>query len=154
MKSSIYFLIISGALILIFFGSFLLFRNQTKAQSKIKIGGQIIQVEIADSAEKMTKGLSNRENLPENFGMLFVFNEPGYYAFWMRDMRFSLDFVWILNNQIVELDENIAPADFQPPKTLIPQNKINRVLEIKAGMTQKAKIKVGDKIEYSWDIAQ
>ncbi|MBU4141500.1 DUF192 domain-containing protein, partial [Patescibacteria group bacterium] len=66
---------------------------------EIKIGGKIIKVEIADMPEKQAKGLSGRKFLAENHGMLFVFTSPDHYSFWMKDMNFSLDFIWISGSE-------------------------------------------------------
>jgi hypothetical protein len=109
---------------------------------------RIFKVEIADTDEKRMQGLSGRESLPENQGMLFVFDVSDYHTFWMKDMNFSLDFIWISRNQIVEISRNIKPEDYQPPKTLVPGNKIDKVLEVNAGFAEKIGIKEGDKLEF------
>ncbi len=113
-----------------------------------KINGHIINVEIADTIEKQTKGLSGRRSLPENQGMLFVFNTPGYYSFWMKDMNFGLDFIWINGDKIVEITENIKPEDYEPPKLLVSKNKIDKVLEVNAGIAEKLGIEEGDRLEF------
>jgi hypothetical protein len=114
----------------------------------LRINGQTINVEIADTLEKQEKGLSGRQSLGENQGMLFVFQTSGYYSFWMKDMNFGLDFVWISGNEIVEIIRNVKPEDFQPPNYLGSKNKIDKVLEINAGVADKLGIKEGDKIEF------
>jgi len=114
---------------------------------EIKINGCIINVEIADTAAKRAKGLSGRKSLAENSGMFFVFNRPDYYSFWMKDMNFSLDFIWINGNEIVEITRNVKPEDYQPPNSLVPKNKIDKVLEVNAGVAQQNGIQEGDKLE-------
>lgn len=111
---------------------------------EIKINGKIIKVEIADIQEKRIQGLSGRQSLPENQGMLFVFNTSDHYSFWMKDMNFDLDFVWIKGDEVVEITRNVRPEDYQPPKSLSSKNKINKVLELNAGVAEKLNIKVGD----------
>lgn len=123
---------------------------------EIKIGDKIINVEIADTVEKRSKGLSGRKSMPENQGMLFVFPAPDYYSFWMKNMNFGLDFIWIKGNEIMEITKNVKPEDYQsastqrgePPKSLVPKNKIDKVLEVNAGMAEKMGIQEGDKVEF------
>lgn len=112
----------------------------------LKINQTNILVEIAETPIKKAKGLSNRNFLPENQGMLFIYKKPDNYSFWMKGMKFPLDFVWIRNNQIVEITRNVRPEDYQPPKVLIPKEKVDMVLEINAGLVEKLKIEVGKKI--------
>lgn len=114
---------------------------------EIKINGKIINVEVADTPEKQTKGLSDRQSLAENSGMLFVFSEQDYHAFWMKDMNFSLDFIWISGNEITEITKNVRPEDYQLPKTLMPKDKFDKVLEVNADVADRLNIKAGDKIE-------
>ena len=103
-----------------------------------------IIAEISDNPFKKTKGLSGRDFLPENQGMLFVYNKEDYYSFWMKNMNFPLDFIWINNNRVVEITENVLPKDYQPPKILRPSQKVNMVLEVNAGFAKKNNIKTGD----------
>lgn len=115
---------------------------------EMKINGKIIKVEIADTLEKQEKGLSGRKFMPESQGMLFVFPDPDYYSFWMKDMNFSLDFIWINDNKIVEITKNVKLDDYQPPRVLVPKNKVDKVLEINAGMADKMEIREGDMLEF------
>src|SRR3989344_8044864 len=75
----------------------------------LSIGGKVtIKVEVADTPEKTTLGLSYRESLPENFGMLFIFSEPHIPTFWMKEMNFPLDMIWIReDNTIVDITQNV-----------------------------------------------
>lgn len=110
--------------------------------------GEVFKAEIADTDKKRIRGLSGRESLPENQGMLFVFDTPNYYTFWMKEMNFSLDFIWIRGNKVIEITKNVKSEDYQPPKILVPKNKIDRVLEVNAGFAEKAGIKEGDMLEF------
>jgi len=114
---------------------------------EIKIGGKIIKVEIADMPEKQAKGLSGRKFLAENHGMLFVFTSPDHYSFWMKDMNFSLDFIWISGSEIIEITRNVKPEDYQPPRSFTSKNKIDKVLEINAGTAEKLGIEIENNIK-------
>lgn len=122
--------------------------NSTMEYKNIKINGYIINAEIADTLEKQEKGLSGRQTLPEGQGMLFVFGTSGHYSFWMKDMNFSLDFIWISGNEIVEIIKNVQPEGDQPQRILIPKNKIDKVLEVSAGVTDRMGVQEGDKVEF------
>ena len=74
-----------------------IFPYETNGFSKktIHIGRVPIAVAIADTLEKRTQGLSGRESLSANEGLLFVFSTSGAYGIWMKDMRFPIDIIWI-----------------------------------------------------------
>src|SRR3989344_7332267 len=61
----------------------------------VKIAGQEVKVELALTPEEQTQGFSGRSGLGENEGMLFVFDTPGKYGFWMKDMLFPIDIIWL-----------------------------------------------------------
>lgn len=140
---------IKGFILLILIVAFIfsykiIFSSKFKA---IKINNIEILVEIADTSLKQAKGLSNRNFLKENRGMLFIFEKPNYYSFWMKEMNFPIDIIWIDENwQIVDITENILPQIF--PKTFQPERLVKYVLEVKAGFVQKNKIKIGDKVNF------
>jgi uncharacterized membrane protein (UPF0127 family) len=112
----------------------------------VTIGSAEVQVEIADTQAARIQGLSGRECLPENHGMLFVFDGPDRYAFWMKDTLMPLDFLWIRQGAVVQITENVQPADFQPPRTLSPRRPVDEVMELKAGTVKNLGIEVGDRM--------
>lgn len=61
----------------------------------VLIGGKKIRVDIADTVVTRTQGLSGRTSLAETDGMLFVFENADRYGFWMKDMNFAIDIIWI-----------------------------------------------------------
>jgi uncharacterized membrane protein (UPF0127 family) len=73
------------------------------------IAGVRLSVEVADTPAERGRGLSGREMLPENSGMLFVFDTPGRYGFWMYGMKFPLDIIWIDERlRVVYFVENVT----------------------------------------------
>lgn len=139
-------LIIVTIILLIKF--FVLKSNSSDGLSKIKINDHEILVEIADTPDKRAQGLSGRKNLPPNQGMLFVFEAPGRHRFWMKEMLFPLDFIWLKENRVVEVTANVKLEDYQPPKTLVPQFPVDHVLEVSSGTIEKLKIKIGDSVQF------
>ncbi|PIU42642.1 MAG: hypothetical protein CO034_01020 [Parcubacteria group bacterium CG_4_9_14_0_2_um_filter_35_11] len=123
-------------------------RYSGSSLKSIKINDIEILVEIADTPEKRAKGLSDRQSLPENQGMLFLFDKPDFHSFWMKDTLIPLDFIWIRDDKVVGITQNIKPEGYQPPHVLTPEEKINAVLEVNAGFVKKSNLKVGDKISF------
>lgn len=118
----------------------------------IQINDIKIPVEVANTKELQAKGLSDRESLDAGSGMLFDFGStPVNAAFWMKDMHFSLDMIWIAGDKIVKIDPDIPyPAAGTPDSQLplyTPQTLINYVLEVNAGFAASNNIKVGDQVQ-------
>jgi uncharacterized membrane protein (UPF0127 family) len=100
-------------------------------------------VEIADTDAERTLGLSGRESLAENNGLLFVFETEGYHGIWMKEMNFPIDIAWLdKNKKIIHLEHNVAPETY--PKVFNPPTPDLFVLETNAGFFQKFDIKAGD----------
>ena len=113
---------------------------------RLRIGNAAISSEVADTPAEQVKGLSYRESMARDHGMLFRFSTPGSYDFWMKDTNFPLDFVWIRDNRVVGITENALPED--PPRTIYsPPTQIDSMLEINAGVAREAGIKIGDTVE-------
>ncbi|MBI3232412.1 MAG: DUF192 domain-containing protein [Candidatus Doudnabacteria bacterium] len=118
----------------------------------IAIGNKKIFVEVANTNEKKTQGLSGRKKLTDNQGMLFDFARinnarPG---FWMKEMNFDLDLVWIKDEKIIGITPDVprpsSPGDKLP--LYYPPAPIDAVLEVNAGWSEKNKIEVGDEVRY------
>ena len=105
-------------------------------------------VELADTAVKRAQGLSGRDSLPENRGMLFIFPEETLPTFWMKDMKFSLDFIWVRGAKVVTLHPNVPSPEATATDLALysPSEPIHFVLEVNAGFIAKHHIAVGDSI--------
>src|SRR6476469_7434794 len=98
----------------------------------VTIGTKMISVRVADTDETRMKGLSGTSSLGDNEGMLFVFATPGRWGMWMKDMKYSLDMVWIDGDKkIVSKAENVTPDTY--PKVFLPDKDALYVLELPAG---------------------
>lgn len=104
--------------------------------------------DIADTDAKRSQGLSGRASLPENAGMLFVFDTPAQYSFWMHGMLFPLDFLWIRDEKIIEISQNVPyPEAGEDPQTITPKMPVDMVLEMNAGWAERNNILVGMAID-------
>ena len=116
----------------------------------IKIGQAAVSVEIADTPEKRTSGLSGRTALLPNAGMLFVFDNEDYHTFWMKDMNFPLDLIWIGSDmKVVDMFKNATP-DTYPKYAFKPDQPAKYVLEINTGWLERNKINLGDEVVFSF----
>ncbi|RJO59573.1 DUF192 domain-containing protein [Candidatus Parcubacteria bacterium] len=118
--------------------------------AKVEIRNQVTKVEVARSDSAKAKGLSRRKKLPYDKGMLFLFDEPGYYEFWMKDMFIPLDIVWISGDKIVEITRSVLPPvkDAEPAKVK-PSRQADKVLEVYAGTASQWQ--VGDFARINFD---
>lgn len=118
------------------------------------IGGVELEVEVVATPARRTRGLSGRESLPSMTGMLFVFESGSASAFWMRDMRFALDFVWIGDRcAVVDTTLNVPPPLPGTPDSSLPTyasaSPAAYTLEINAGEVERLGIRVGDRMRFS-----
>ena len=145
--------IIFGLIILLFIVVILIsFRNnQTLNNQKIiKIGTNEYTVEIADTEVLRSQGLSGRTSMAKNQGMLFVFTQPSYQYFWMKEMNFPLDFVWINDNIVVDITQNVLipiNGDLNSLTSFTAKSPFDKVLELNAGTISSDNIKIGDIIK-------
>lgn len=113
----------------------------------------VINIEIADTKEKRSKGLGGRQSLATDSGMLFIFDRTDKYTFWMKGLSFPLDFIWIKDGEVVEISPDIPPPesgqkDEDLPK-YTPTVGVNKVLEVNDGFSKAHNVKVGDTVELS-----
>lgn len=116
---------------------------------KININGQEYKIEVVSTPAKLSKGLSDRENIAENEAMLFLFGDKDFRSFWMKDMNFPIDLLWIDGNLIVGWEENMDPQIGDPETSLKKYRSlqpVDKVLELPAGAIKKLDIKRGQNI--------
>jgi len=113
------------------------------------INNHTFKLEIAKTPKEKEIGLSAKKTLEKDFGLLFPFEKPGYYSFWMKSMQFPIDIIFIKNNRIVTIHK-----DVKPPKGLNENLSIynssepaDTVLEINAGLSEKYNFKENDLVE-------
>lgn len=93
------------------------------------------KIQIADTPEKRTQGLMFISQMPEDEGMLFIFEESGGYSFWMKNTLIPLDIIWFDENMnIVFEKENAEPCKTEPCEVFTPNKPARYVLEVNAGM--------------------
>jgi len=123
------------------------------AQAKfIKItlpDGFQVTAELAVTEEQRQRGLMFREQMKEDQGMLFIFETEDIYAFWMKNMRFSLDLLWLdSERRIVHVEENVPPCATEPCPSYEPSRPARYVLELVNGSVKKHNLRLGDRLEF------
>jgi len=112
------------------------------------IGGKRINLEIVTTTQAMAIGLSNRDYLDADKGMLFIYNKRIMPGFWMKDMRFPIDIIWISGDRIVGAQENAPVTTTGPLPVYYPSEPVSLVLEVNAGFVEANDIKAGDRVNF------
>lgn len=118
--------------------------RQSLSEPRVTIGEASFVVSVADTEEARHQGLSNTPSLPAGTGKLFVFEQSARYSFWMKDMNYPIDIIWLAGDKrVVHIEENVAP-DTYPEQSFKPASVARYVLEVNAGVSSQEGIKVGD----------
>jgi len=133
-------------LLVLLFGVF-----QKKKQGQVRFNDYCFEVEIAQNLAQRTKGLMFREKLEENQGMLFVFSSEKQHSFWMKNVSFPLDIIWLNENkEVVFLSPNNQPCNTLKCVTIKPSENSKYVLEINGGMVDDIGLKIGDQLIFKY----
>lgn len=127
-------------------GDFFLFKKDPTAT----INSHTFKLRVADSQKDREIGLSETESLAENQGMIFIFDKPDYYSFWMKNMKFPIDIIFINKDNIVMIQNNVQPPTTPTESPIIysPTKPSDKVLEIQAGLSKKYNFKKGNMVKY------
>lgn len=120
--------------------------KEVHAQFQTVAGSPAFVLEVADTPAKIATGLMYRRELPENRGMLFIFNKDGHHRFWMKNTDIPLDLVFLdAQWQVVGVLENLQPHDLT--ERTVPT--VHRyVVELNAGTVRRWLIQPGDRLHY------
>lgn len=110
---------------------------------------QSVTAELAVTDEERQLGLMHRQEILADQGMLFIFKEEGTYSFWMKNMKFSLDILWLdRGKRIVHIERNVPPCEREPCPSYPPRLPAMYVLELKAGSVDEHQLKLFDRIDF------
>jgi uncharacterized membrane protein (UPF0127 family) len=138
------FLVVAGAIVLTRpQNTSLVTGSMPDGGKTVQLAGQTISVTEASDDTTREKGLGGRASLAENEGMLFIFPQDGIYPFWMKDMRFSIDILWLSDDgRIVYAVQDVSPDTY--PNAFTPTSVARFVLELQAGWMAAHGVSVGD----------
>ena len=122
--------------------------------SAVMIGDAVFPAELAVTSPERTKGLSDRDGLEPGTGMLFIFEDREASSFWMRKMRFPLDFVWISEDcHVVDITSNVPFSKPDTPTSSLPSYRPSTAaaynFEINAGEASEFGIRVDDAVRFT-----
>ena len=114
--------------------------------TKARGGTVTFTVEVATDPKTQRDGLMYRKTLPEQTGMLFIFEGEVEHFFWMKNTLLPLDMIFIRADGIIHhIHEKAIPLDETP---ISSQGKVMAVLEINGGEAEKLGLKPGDRVNY------
>ncbi len=106
-----------------------------------------VTVDIADTEISRHRGLGGQRDLCDHCGMLFLFDESKKRSFWMKDMFFDIDIIWIQDDHIVGI-ERAVPYKGKEKEVVVSPHLVNKVLEMPAGTVDRHAIYIGQKVKY------
>jgi uncharacterized membrane protein (UPF0127 family) len=126
--------------------------GQTAKDKFVKVyfpDGFSATAELAVSDEERAQGLMFREKLNEDQAMLFLFEVEEVHSFWMKNMRFAIDILWLdSQKKIVHLESRVPPCAKDPCPTYVPASPASFVLEVQAGFAEKHGLRLYDRIDF------
>ncbi len=121
---------------------------QEKPQ-QVCIKNTCINIEVADTESSRLQGLMFRQSLDQDSGMLFIFEQAGRTGFWLKNVRFALDLIWInQDKKIVDIQTNARPCQTEDCLIYYPVKDASFGLEVNAGFVARHKIRVGDRVDF------
>jgi uncharacterized protein len=113
----------------------------------LRVGDERFALQVANTEREREQGLGGRNSLARNAGMLFSFPDSGAHCFWMKDMKFPLDMVWLNSDkQVVHIAQNVSPQTY--PHTFCSSTPARYVVELNAGMVSSVDIHEGGKLHF------
>ncbi|MDR2709005.1 MAG: DUF192 domain-containing protein [Elusimicrobiota bacterium] len=135
-----------ATIIVILFCSFSFADSANLPTAKVQVGGNVFSLLVAKTSAQQQKGLGGYKTIPQD-GMIFIFARPQTLVFYMKDMLFPIDIIWIANNKVVgfslnvPVEKNVAVKDL---KLYYSPALCDTVIELAAGSVKKLNIKAGD----------
>ena len=154
LRRVLFLVVFLGGVLLVSFLFFTRYRNSLMSYdfANVSIGDHEFVAEVADTPESRARGLSGHKPLSEDQGMLFLFPEASVQAFWMKEMLFPIDIIWIRDGRVLGFYENVPPP---LPETSLSElllytspGLVNMVFEVAGGTVSRFGITVGDKFVF------
>jgi uncharacterized protein len=114
------------------------------------IAGRRFELEVAKTPQQQQIGLMYRTSLADNRGMLFVFESPQPTRFWMKNTLIPLDMIFLREGRVIEIAADVPPCKTTTCPTYGTDTEIDKVLELRSGMTAQIGLKVGDRVEIQY----
>ncbi len=127
--------------------------NDVVRESSVRFPGVQFGVEVARTVAQRARGLMFRKSMPQDQGMLFVFDDEVIRNFWMKNTLIPLDMIFVdKDGKVVSVRENVQPCrekDSSFCSTYSSVSPARYVLEINAGLAQFHHIQAGSRMDIS-----
>lgn len=111
--------------------------------------GFAVTAELAITDDARQQGLMYRDRMAENQGMLFVFEGEDIHAFWMKNMKFAIDILWLdSQKRIVHLESAVPPCAADPCPSYVPKAAARYVLELTSGAAERHGLGLYQRVEF------
>lgn len=121
--------------------------NRHTSADTLFVNGRSFSLEVASTEQSRELGLGNRSSLPTDHGMLFVFDHAAPECFWMKDMHFPLDIIWLTSDKkVVHIEHSVSPSTY--PNSFCPVEPVKYVIELNAGMANNVDIRIGQPLDF------
>jgi uncharacterized membrane protein (UPF0127 family) len=136
-----------AVLLLLLCAATILFHTFLASQKALNINDRHYSLQVVSTEAERAKGLGGRESMSADQGMLFVFDRPEAACFWMKDMRFSLDIMWLdAGKRVIHVARDVSPQTY--PKSFCPPTPAKYVIELNAGEAAKSGITTGHTLKF------
>jgi len=111
--------------------------------------GKVLQVEVMVKDEDRAMGVMYRPSLPEDHGLVFVFEQSDFHGFWMKNCKFAIDMVWLDEaHRVVHVAESVPPCKQDPCPVYSPMRRASFVLELNAGQARREEAVIGSTLQF------
>lgn len=121
-------------------------------QTHIKLflpDGTAITVELAVTPEERQQGLMFRDRINLDQGMLFLFERDGKHSFWMKNMKFAIDILWLdRDKRIIHMEKDVPPCQSEDCPSYAPDLPARYVLELAAGSVDRLNIRLYERVDF------
>ncbi len=137
-------LLVSGALMF----------NAPKGTEIIEVrfpGGANLQAEVAETPEKLLFGLAFRETLPDDHGIIMLFEESGLHKVWTKQYQFNVDLIWVNESKhVVHIVESVPPCASDPCEWHgPPPERARYLIEANSGFAERAQVALGQELVFA-----
>lgn len=115
-------------------------------EGEVRLGSGIVELEVARTDAQRAIGLMYRTDLPDNRGMLFLFDPPRSVSFWMMNVPIPLDIVFLDNGRVTAISADVPPCKEEPCPRYGAPGPVDAVLEVRGGLAEERGIEVGDEL--------
>lgn len=139
------------AVLLMSVSMFLVQREDTKTIIVAFPNGVEIEAEVADTPEKLLFGMAFQDSLPQNGGMIYIFESTGQHRVTTKEYRFPIDMIWVDESRhIVSIAENVPPCRQETcPWHGSTSSSVRYLIQTSAGFAKQAGLEVGGELKYT-----